>query len=95
LPVVLSSATASPWRAALMLEPPGSETADTEISAWAKPSSASMSSAIKPAKAVLTGSSIDLSRSGAVKAISGYEDPTNPWNGRRKGAMDAATALRP
>src|SRR5690349_8179103 len=75
LPEVLSNAIVSPWRAALMLEPPWSETADAEIPAWAKPSNASISSAIRPAKAVLTGSSFDLSRSGAVKPISGYQNP--------------------
>lgn len=95
LPEILSGAIVSPWRAALMLDPLWSETADAEIPAGAKPSNASISSAIRPAKAVLTDGSFDLSRSCAVKAISGYQVRPNPWNGRRKAAMDSVLALRP
>lgn len=76
LPVTLSNASVSPCRVALMPAPPETAAAEAETSAWAKPTSASMSSAIKAEHAALTGSSVDLARSDAVNGTNLlYTDP--------------------
>ncbi|MDG4906332.1 hypothetical protein P9228_07740 [Mesorhizobium sp. WSM4898] len=66
LPAILSQASVTPCRIALMPAPPGADAVEAETSAWAKLTSASASSAIRAEHAVLLGSSVDLARSGAV-----------------------------